>query len=269
MKTLCAIALSLGLVACSQTTENKTADLPQSLSEAISSPLRSPENVKRDIYRHPKETLEFFGLKPDMTVIEITPGAGWYTEILAPYLARSGKYIMAVGALTDKSPAYAITNDQKVRAILAQYPEVKEKAVIAPFDPLKQDITEPGTVDLVLTFRNVHNWLGNNSAQAAFKAFHRALKPGGTLGVVEHRVRANRTLDPKSGYMTEKQVIALATKAGFTLVGRSEINANEKDTADHPAGVWTLPPSLRLGDKDRKKYEAIGESDRMTLKFRK
>lgn len=266
MKTLL-IALTFALVSCSHAPEKKLAPLPASLSEALASPERSPENSKRDQYRHPQETLDFFGLKPEMTVLEITPGAGWYTEILAPYLAKSGKYIMAVPALTEASPDYAKVNDKKVRAILARHPDVQSKTLIAPFDPLNKDITTENSVDLVLTFRNVHNWLGNKSEQAAFKAFYKALKPGGTLGVVEHRLPANRKFDPKSGYMKEKQVIDLAQKAGFKLVAKSEINANPKDKANHPEGVWTLPPALRLGEKDRAKYEAIGESDRMTLKF--
>lgn len=266
---LLALALTLGMISCSShhKEEKKAAALPTTLAEAISSPERTPENVKRDQYRHPQETLEFFGLKPEMTVIEITPGGGWYTEILAPYLATKGKYIMAVGALTDSSPAYAKVNDQKVRAILARHPDVLAKTVIAPFDPLNQDIVASESADMVLTFRNVHNWMGNASVDAAFRTFYKALKPGGTLGVVEHRLPANRKFDPKSGYMKEQQVIDLAKKAGFKLVAKSEINANPKDKANHPEGVWTLPPSLRLGDKDRAKYEAIGESDRMTLKF--
>lgn len=265
MKTLLCL-LPLLLMSCSQTPQ-KANQLPTSLEEAMGPAFRTTENMKRDQYRHPLETLNFFGVKPDMTVLEITPGAGWYTEILAPYLVANGKYIMAVPALTKSSPAYAVANAQKVKDILARHPELQKKAVVAPFDPINSDITEANSVDMVLTFRNVHNWLGNKSADAAFRAFHRALKPGGILGVVEHRAPASRKLDPKSGYMTEKQVIDLATKAGFKLVERSEINANPKDKANHPAGVWTLPPSLRLGDKDRAKYEAIGESDRMTLKF--
>lgn len=262
------LALSLALASCShRNEEKKMANLPGSLPEAISSPMRTAENVKRDSFRHPQETLDFFGLSPEMTVVEITPGAGWYTEILAPYLVGQGKYIMAVPALTESSPDYAKLNDQKLRAILARHPKVQEKAVIASFEPLKQDITAADSVDMVLTFRNVHNWLGNNTAEAAFSAFFKALKPGGILGVVEHRYPEKKKFDPKSGYMKESQVIDLARRAGFKLVAKSEINANPKDKANHPAGVWTLPPSLRLGEKDRSKYEAIGESDRMTLKF--
>lgn len=267
MKTLPLLALTLLLSACSQSKAKKSETLPLTLDEAIASSLRTPENTKRDVYRHPKETLEFFGLQNNMTVLEVTPGAGWYTEILAPLLVTNGKYIIAVPTLEPNSPEYARQNDQKVRAILSRHPEVMQKTIMAPFDPLNKDLTDPSTVDLVLTFRNVHNWLGNNSAQAAFNAFYRALKPGGTLGVVEHRQRNPKHFDPKSGYMTEKQVINLALKAGFKLADRSEINANIKDNGNHPQGVWTLPPSLRLGDKDRAKYEAIGESDRMTLKF--
>ncbi|HXH74250.1 MAG TPA: hypothetical protein VNJ08_04750 [Bacteriovoracaceae bacterium] len=159
-----------------------------------------------------------------------------------------------------------MANEEKLRKILEVHPLVKEKTKRVEFSPLtKPDIVAPGTADIVLTFRNVHNWLGNDSAQPAFHSFFKALKPGGILGVSEHR--SVKKTDPKSGYMTEDQVINLAKKAGFKLVAKSEINANPKDTANHPEGVWTLPPSLRLGEKDKAKYEAIGESDRMTLKF--
>jgi predicted methyltransferase len=266
MKTLCIFAFALLFTSCSHKSAQKNVPLPTTLDEAIGSPLRSPENVRRDIYRHPKETLEFFGLKPEMTVVEITPGAGWYTEILAPYLVTKGKYIMAVPELTANSPEYAKVNEQKVKAILEKSEAVEDKAIIAPFDPLNKDITVAETADMVVTFRNVHNWIGNNSADAAFKAFYRALKPGGILGVTDHLGKGKK-VDFKSGYMTEKQVMDLAKNAGFKFVARSGINLNPKDSTKHPEGVWTLPPSLRLGEKDRAKYEAIGESNRMTLKF--
>lgn len=260
------LVLSL-FVSCSQIKGRNTA-LPTSLKEAVSSDLRTSHNVKRDKYRYPRETLEFFGLRPDMTVIEISPGAGWYTEILAPLLTKKGQYIMAAPPVTESSPAYAKANQEKVNKILERHPEVKAKARIVDFSPLtKKDMVRPGTADMIVTFRNVHNWVGNKSAQAAFHSFYRALKPGGVLGVVEHRRPDNAKIDPKSGYMSEKQVIALAQKAGFKLVARTQINANPRDKGHHPKGVWTLPPSLRLGDQDRAKYEAIGESDRMTLKF--
>lgn len=268
MKVISLLAISLFIVSCSQTSEKKVAKLPSSIKEAVRSDFRSVDNVKRDQYRHPQETLEFFGLKPNMTVIEITPGAGWYTEILAPLLVQNGRYIMATPALKKDAPAYQIANSEKLNAMLARHPQVLAKTESVDFNPANNPkIVEDGTADMVLTFRNVHNWLGNNTAQAAFKSFYRALKPGGVLGVVEHRAPANRKFDLKSGYMTEAQVIDLAKKAGFKLQAKSEVNANPKDSANHPSGVWTLPPSLRLGDKDRAKYEAIGESDRMTLKF--
>lgn len=231
--------------------------LPTTLDEALTSAYRTPANVERDRYRHPAETLKFFGLKPDQTVIEIEPGAGWYTEILAPYLAAHGHYVAAI-------------NPKYLGAVnwLKAHPEVSTKTTTLEFTrgasaPLAAD----GTADLVLTFRNCHNWIGDGSAKAAFRAFFRALKPGGVLGVVDHRASNKGKVDPQSGYVREKDVIALATAAGFKLDARSELNVNPKDTRVHPNGVWSLPPSLKGGDVDQAKFLAIGESDRMTLRF--
>lgn len=255
------MASLLVLVACASKPERK---LPQTIEEAVSSPYRTETNKSRDKYRNPVKTLEFFGVKPNMTVVEIAPGAGWYMEILAPLLADNGKYIMAT--VTGDKP-YQIANEASIEAWKKKYPEVSknmETALFAP--PSKINFPKKGSADMVLTFRNVHNWMTVNGEKAAFKAFYEVLKPGGILGVVEHRARGAKT-DAKSGYVTQKDVIRMATRAGFRLVATSEINANPKDTTKHPSGVWTLPPSLRLGDKDRAKYEAIGESDRMTLKF--
>jgi len=241
------------------------------LSEAIAGTHRDPGNSERDGYRHPRETLLFFGLQPDMTVVEIAPGSGWYTEILGPVLRDEGKlYVASLASAGREPPPYLAEMKQKYLAKIQSNTEVYGD--ITPVDailPTDRDIVAPGSADLVLTFRNVHNWVQAGSDAAAFDAFFRALKPGGTLGVVEHRALPGASLDTMktSGYVTEARVIELAQTAGFVLDARSEINANPKDGTLHPKGVWTLPPRLRLGDQDREKYLAIGESDRMTLRF--
>ncbi len=237
---------------------------------AVAGKHRSEANRVRDKFRHPVETLQFFGIRENMTVVEISPGAGgWYTEILAPYLRESGTFYAASPA-TDSAREYSRKTSATYLAKLKANPELYDKVNVTVFEPPQHtDIAPAGSADMVLTFRNVHNWLGSKSGAIAFKAFHRALKPGGTLGVVEHRASESAPADPTAptGYVPESMVIRLAEEAGFKLVGKSEINANPKDTRDHPKGVWTLPPSYRLGDVEKAKYEAIGESDRMTLKF--
>lgn len=233
--------------------------LPATIEEAVASTVyRSPENRARDQYRHPVATLEFFGVKPGMTVVEIAPGKGWYQEILAPLVVTQGRYVAAANAYGEGPPP--------TDAWQAKHPEVGAKITNVP---LKAPLVTPGTADVVLTFRNVHNWMAAGTAEANFRAFFDALKPGGVLGVEEHRASAKSKKDPKakSGYVREADVIAMARKAGFKLDAKSEINANPADTKNHPEGVWTLPPTLRLGDKDRDRYLAIGESDRMTLRF--
>lgn len=239
--------------------------LPTTIEEAVAGPFRNEENRARDVYRHPVETLQFFGLQPEMTVVEISPGAGWYMEILAPLVSAKGQYI---AALPPSSSEYMKKLNEKVQAWIDSHPELAGKIQTATFNP-PEDIVPEGTADMILTFRNVHNWMARGNAQEAFNAFYKALKPGGVLGVVEHRANAKSKRDPKakSGYVREADVIAMAQKAGFKLEAKSEINANPKDTKNHPQGVWTLPPTFRLGEKDKEKYQAIGESDRMTLKF--
>lgn len=230
---------------------------------------RPAANKARDAYRHPIETLQWFGLRDDMTVVEISPGGGWYTEIIAPFVKGGGKYY-AAGFDPESSVDFFRRGAQRFKKKLEAEPELYGEVVttvLAPPDRL--EIAPPGSADLVLTFRNVHNWMAAGTADDIFAAMYRALKPGGVLGVVEHRADPDQPLDHKaeSGYVAEKQVIAFAQKAGFEFADRSEINANAKDTKDHPEGVWTLPPTLRLGAQDRERYLAIGESDRMTLKF--
>jgi predicted methyltransferase len=235
---------------------------------------RDPKNVARDKYRHPKETLAFFGVKPDQMLIEITPGGGWYTEILAPLERDHGHYAAIV-----PDPAFA--KDPKVRdeyqnwvttldAKHAAHPEVYDKAEMRKIVSMSAPVLgPPGSADVVVTFRNVHNWVMDGTQAAMFKAFFTVLKPGGVLGVSDHRAKPGAATDGKKGYLTEQQVIDYATAAGFVLDGKSEINANPKDTKDYPHGVWTLPPTLSQGDHNRSSYLAIGESDRMTLRFSK
>jgi predicted methyltransferase len=242
------------------------------LAAAIAATHRSEANRARDRYRHPQETLAFFGIKPSMSVIEITPGLGWYTEILAPWLGVTGQYYAAVW--DNDAPGlmkYYRTLNEKFDAVLAARPDLYGGVKRVKFDPKNPDFDVDGGVDAIVTFRNVHNWAQDGRAEAFFKAFHAALKPGGVLGVVEHRAHPGTTLEAslESGYLSEAYVIGLATAAGFVLEAKSEVNANPKDTKDYEAGVWALPPTLGLKDKDREKYLAIGESDRMTLRFRK
>ena len=241
------------------------------LSKAVSAPTRTPANVERDRYRHPAETLAFFGVEPDDTVVELWPGGGWYTEILAPYLASGGGRLI-LGTLDGQLGGVAKLRDA--------HPEVYGNLTTAnfpAFDAEAQRVPD-GTADVVLTFRNVHNWrMGyrrddkQDYSTEAFRQIYAMLKPGGILGVVDHRLPedASDERERNSGYIKASTVRRLAEQAGFEFAGSSEVNANPKDTADWPDGVWTLPPSLALKDKDRERYLAIGESDRMTLKFRK
>lgn len=233
------------------------------LRAAVAAPTRTAANRERDRYRHPAETLAFFGVKPTDTVVEIWPSGGWYTEILAPYVARTGTL-------------YAAGPDDKGLARIAAR-QTAEPAIFGPVKLAHFPTTDAarkvpdGTADVVLTFRNVHNWRFGDTdrTQAAFDQMFAMLKPGGTLGVVEHRLPENMptTGEGKSGYMKRSSVVAFATKAGFRLAGESDVNANPRDTHDYPKGVWTLPPNYREGDVDRARYAAIGESDRMTLRF--
>jgi predicted methyltransferase len=232
---------------------------------------RSAENRARDVYRHPLETLLFFGIKPDMTVVEVWPGAeGWYTELLAPLLAEHGKLYAAQFAAAPDN-AYITGNLNSYASKLAARPDIYFKVEVTALGPGSDDIAPAGSADMVVTFRNVHNWMSLDFAPQAFAAMFRALKPSGILGVVEHRADPARPQDPRaaSGYVNEEYAIKLIEAAGFELVSRSEINANPRDTKDYEQGVWALPPNYRLGNRDRAKYEAIGESDRFTLKFRK
>ncbi len=247
----------------------KIITLTEALKMAIDGEHRSAKNKARDQYRHPAETLEFFGVKPESSVVELWPGGGWYSEILVPYLKDKGNYY-AAGFGLDTGSEYRTKGHKALLSKFADAPNVYGKPTVTVLNPPNQTLIAPSnTVDFVLTFRNVHNWTINEQDSAVFAAAFRALKPGGVFGVVEHR--ANETMDvveqAKTGYVSEQYVIDLAEKVGFKLAGRSDINANPKDTKNYEKGVWTLPPSLRLKEVDKDKYVAIGESDRMTLKF--
>lgn len=240
------------------------------LEQVINGDHRDPANKARDRYRHPLQTLMFFGVKPDMTVVEIAPGgSGWYMELLAPYLRDNGKYY-AASYDQDSVVEYFRSNIKRFNNKVDARPDIYGKIVVTEFAPPKKLAIAPeDSADMVLTFRNVHNWMGGDAAEQAFATFYKTLKPGGILGVVEHRADNGQPQDPKakSGYVREDYVIELAQAAGFQLLAKSEINSNPKDSKDHVKGVWTLPPSLRGGDGKEEQYRAIGESDRMTLKF--
>jgi predicted methyltransferase len=290
---LLSTALSLSLLACASDPSAATADASASaapaqpaaattaatsvaapdplLDAAVAGTWRSPANVARDQYRHPRETLSFFGVQPTHTVVEITPGGGWYAEILAPYLRDAGTCVAAIvdpaayGAGRQRD--YYQKSKSELEAKFAAAPAQFGRASVVAYDPKAPVFGAPASADVVLTFRNVHNWRSDGQAEGMFKGFFDVLKPGGTLGVVEHRANNDVPADDESGYVGEAQVIALAEAAGFKLDAKSEINANPKDTKDHPNGVWTLPPSKEHDPEDAQKYLAIGESDRMTLRF--
>ena len=261
MRFIAVAALALAIPPAAVAVQPSQAVPASPLDAALAAPTRTPANVARDKYRNPKQTLTFFGVKPTDTVVELWPGGGWYTEVLAPYLAGGGTL-----AVIPPAGSY----DQRIRTKIGSNP-VYDAVQVATFNAGQPTSLAAASADVVLTFRNVHSWLDSDApiADQVFAEAFRVLKPGGTLGVVEHRLpeEAEDARQLTSGYVKVSTVRRLAEAAGFQFVGASEVNANPKDTKDYAEGVWTLPPSLRLGDKDRKKYLAIGESDRMTLKF--
>ena len=273
-RRLGAAAFALGLLAAAsacapspRVVAAAEADLhaDTAIAAAVGAPTRTPANLARDQYRHPRETLGFFGVKPTDTVVEIWPGGGWYAEILAPLVREQGVYHAAANG----------NGLNGAKALMAKDAALYGNMRLAAFPTGRPGADQPGvpagSADVVLTFRNVHNWIMPEQpfAEEAFRQMFAMLKPGGTLGVVEHRLpeSADPAREKSSGYIKVSTVRRLAEAAGFRLVGTSEINANPADTKDHPGGVWSLPPSLRGGDKDRERFLAIGESDRMTLKF--
>lgn len=234
---------------------------------------RSEANKARDQYRHPAETLAFFGIEDDMTVMEIWPGGGWYTEILAPAMRDHGTLIIATwDPQVEGQPSYRYDLPKQMEETFEKHPEVYDQVTFEYFSPPgSPSLGDAESLDVIVTFRNTHGWVSGGLAQDVFSEFARVLKPGGVLGVVQHRADDGEEpkVSAKQGYVSEAAVKELAANAGFEFVASSEINANPKDTKDHSKGVWTLPPSYRLGDEDKDKYSGIGESDRMTLKFKK
>ncbi|NIJ77386.1 putative methyltransferase [Xanthomonas campestris] len=267
-----AVAMSAPLAMAMKPADSASLPAPDAaLQKAIDGNWRDRVYVQRDVYRHPGQTLAFFGIKPTQTVIEITPGGGWYSEILAPYLRDKGRYVAAVVDPAAVPEGRGRDSAQRGRDELekkfAAKPEVYGKPSFVSYVPKTPSFGVDNSADLVLTFRNVHNWRMAGNAEAMFAGFYKVLKPGGVLGVVEHRAKADVAADDKSGYVGQAQLIAMAEAAGFKLAGKSEVNANPRDTKDYAGGVWTLPPSNNHDKADDAKYKAIGESDRMTLKF--
>ena len=259
---LVATALCLPLLPlAAQHADHAAHQAADPIAAAVAAPSRTPANVARDQYRHPAETLAFFGVTPAQTVVEYSPSGGWYSEILAPLLRDKGRFYAL-------QPSGRYLDGYKT--FLAAKPTVYDKVTLVAH-PDAAGTIPAGSVDTVLTFRNVHNMVMAGSEAATFKAFFAMLKPGGTLGVVDHRLPEDRdsALEKSSGYLKVSTIKRIAQEAGFEFVEASEVNANPKDTADWAKGVWTLPPSLSQKEVDRDKYLAIGESDRMTLKFRK
>ena len=247
------------------------AQADPALAAAVAGSHRTPAFAARDTWRHPIETLTFFGIQPQMTVVEISPGGGWYTEILAPYLRDKGQLTLAADD-PQSGVAYYRRSAERLAAKLAAQLAVYDRVRVLPFEvPRKTALGEPASADLVLTFRNVHNWAAEGEAAVlqVFKNVYAVLKPGGVFGVVDHRLPTSQAQDAKasSGYVHEAYVTRLALAAGLRLEAASEVNANPKDSANHPSGVWALPPTYGNKDRDRARFEAIGESDRFTLKF--
>jgi len=266
------------LAGCAREAKAPKAAPPKTIAAAVAGPWRSAADKARDRWRHPVESLTFWGLKPGDTVVEFWPGAGWYTEILAPFLdATGGKLYAAHLQVAEPADPSAKQVIDAFRAKFAEGRKPYGKVELTAFGPTSGPVAPAGTADLALFLRNLHNWMAAGIAEKAFRDAFLALRPGGVLGVEEHRAAPGGVPDllADSGYVDQAYVIKLAQEAGFTLAAASEINANPKDTRDHPFGVWTLPPVRRSSPRgeafdpafDHRKYDAIGESDRMTLKF--
>lgn len=258
------------------------AEVAARIEAAMLGDHRSEENRDRNRYRHPVGTLTFFGLSEGMTVMEISPGGGWYTEVLAPAIRGHGQYIAAGWDVdVEGQPEYRYSLQNDLLAKFSERPDLYDQVAVTPFSPPESsNLGEANSIDMILTFRNTHGWIGDGIAEAIFAEFARVLKPGGILGVVQHRAAksAGPAIEAHNGYVSEAAMIALAKTAGLYLEARSEVNANPLDTRDHEFGVWTLPPGFRacrdIEDELEKEacsepWRAIGESDRMTLRFRK
>lgn len=266
-RKLAALVLAGAAFVAACTTDSSRQVTAQTLTGILAGDQRAEENRARDRYRHPKETLLFFGIRPQMKVLEVWPEPGWYTEVIAPLVRDSGLYYAAV--TPDPGSKHVTQRLDAFRAKLASRPDLYGHVQVVNFPLDGSDAVPPESVDMVVTFRNIHNWMAETQAAQAFATMYRALKPGGVLGVVEHRGNPTVPQDShaKNGYVNEDYAIRLIEAQGFRLVAKSQVNANPKDTKDYEQGVWTLPPSYRLGAKDHDKYAAIGESDRFTLRF--
>jgi predicted methyltransferase len=264
-----AAALSVALLVLAACTAPSTRqETTEDLTRILAGAQRSEENRARDIYRHPKQTLLFFGIRPEMSVLEVWPEPGWYTEILAPLLRDKGSYYAAV-ITADPSSPYTTQRLATYQEKLASHPQLYDRVRVVTLPMGGTDVVPAGSLDMVVTFRNLHNWMAEGEASQVIATLYRALKPGGVFGIVEHRGNPAVPQDPKakSGYVNEDYAIRLIEAQGFRLVAKSQVNSNPRDTKDYEQGVWTLPPSYRLGDKDHDKYAAIGESDRFTMRF--
>jgi predicted methyltransferase len=271
MKKLTLSILSATLFFSTQLVSAMDSDLTAKIEVAMQGDHRSDKNKARNQYRHPAETLAFFGLEPHMTVMEIAPGGGWYLEILAPAMRDTGVYI--AGSYDDQlegQPKYRYRQHKALLSQITDQPKLNGQIKVANYSPPKsRNLGLENSVDMVLTFRSSHGWMQDEIIDDVYSDFFKVVKPGGILGVVQHRAPegGDAAAWAKKGYVPEARIIQAAAKAGFVLDAKSEINANPKDLKDHDEGVWRLPPTFGLGDKDREKYKAIGESDRMTLRF--
>ena len=265
-KLVCILSTCLLVAGTATAAETPTAAAQlQALANGVH---RSAAQIARNKYRHPVETLTFFGIQDNMTVVELWPFGGWYTSILAPFLRAHGKYY-AAAIDPDTTNKRDLHYNDELKKMFAAHPSIYDKVIVTALAPGKKDIAPPGTADMVLTFRNIHNWHWAKMDKAVFAEAYKALKPGGILGVVEHRANPGMpsSASPPHAYVHEDYAIPMIESVGFVLLGKSDINNNPKDTKDYP--VWSLPPTYMNGDKDRAKYKAIGESDRFTLKFMK
>jgi predicted methyltransferase len=273
------VALALAAGSCggsappAQTAGQSTPNIEPKLATILTGPQRTEQERARDGYRHPRETLEFFGLRDDMAVVELSASRGWYTAILGPLLSEKGKLAVTNADPNGPVESEGTKNAKSLQERISKDPALfgKVTTIVTNWKKEPASLGPDGSADMVLTFRNLHGWIAGGVADTVLAASFKVLKKGGILGMEEHRAAPDAPTDPKTigdtGYVPEAYAVQLAEKAGFKLVGASEINANPKDTKNHPKGVWTLPPSLQLGDVDKDKYLAIGESDRMTLKF--
>jgi predicted methyltransferase len=263
-KTFAILLLTVLTISVSHST------LADALWSAVAGDQRQEKNVIRDVYRNPYETLSFFGIEEDMTVLENWPGGGWYTEILGAYLKDKGQLIAATydrNPKTQKSWQAGLNKSFDENFVAKT--ELYGKIAVVGFSPGSgDDLAKPGTVDAILDFRNAHNWI-KSAPDAVPEAWHKSLKKGGIVGLVDHRMDAKKPYNPKNGYVHEAQIVEIMEKHGFKFIGKSEINSNARDTKDHPSGVWTLPPTLARKAEEKNKYLAIGESDRLVMKFEK